>query len=362
MTPFFSICIPQYNRTSFLKVAINSFKDQNFSNFELCISDGGSNDGRIDELEEFLDQSGLGYRLARSLRNLRYDENLRSAIGLSSGRYVLLMGNDDAFADASCLQDLHDTLVAHPATVVAITNYRELSTGRVYRRMAHTGPLGSGPKAASETFRHYSFLSGVVLDGPKSRAAATDRVDGSEMYQMYLGARHVAEGGTFLGIDRLLIDKDIQVPGETVDSYRTRQKGPRWSFVERPLPLGRIVATVAAGIEMGSPSTDNRSILAQLARQLYVFTYPFWVFEYRRVQSWAFAVGVYRALRPSVTCCTISLRTGDRLKMWILYLVQGLAAFVIPIAVFDLLRGRLYKLAKPHRKAGKPRSTETLHG
>ncbi len=346
MAPFFAICIPQYNRTSFLKQALLSFAGQTFRDFEVCISDGGSTDGRIDELEAFLNELGLAYRLARSEENLRYDPNLRRAIGLSSGRYLLLMGNDDALADTEALQALHDALVAHPSAAVAITNYRELPEGGVCRRMARTGSAGAGPAVAASTFRHYAFVSGIVLAGPDSRSWASERVDGSEMYQMYLGARHVAAGGEFLAIDRVVVDKDIQIPGEMVDSYRARPRESAWSLRERPLPLGRIVDTVAAGIAAGAPGSDHRRVSARLARQVYVYTYPFWVFEYRRVQSLAYALGVYRALRPSVTCARLNLRLRNRLVLWAIYLAQGAAAAIIPLWTFDRLRPLLYRLAK----------------
>ena len=349
MTPFFSICIPQYNRTSFLKEAIRSFAAQSFTDFELCISDGGSTDGRIDELDEFCRDLKLRYRLARSERNLRYDENLRSAISLSAGRYLLLMGNDDAFADSECLQYLHDRLTEFPTAAVAITNYMELGDRRVYRRMTSTGLIGHGPQTAADTFRHYAFVSGIILDGAQARAAATDRVDGSEMYQMYLGARQIASGGGFLSLDRILIHKDIQIADETVDSYRTRRRESRWSLQERRLPLSRVIDTVASGIEAGDPGADHRKIVARLARQLYLFTYPFWVMEYRRVQSYAYAIGVYRALKPSSTCGPETLYASDRAAIWVIYLVQGALALVTPIAVFDLLRSRLYRLAKKRK-------------
>lgn len=346
MNPYFSICIPQFNRTSFLKQALVSYADQTFRDFEICISDGGSTDGRIDELEDFLRELGQTYRLGRSERNLQYDPNLRSAIGLSNGRYLLLMGNDDALSASDSLQLLHDRIEQHPGTAVAITNYVELPDRTLYRRMTGTGSAGSGPALAATTFRHYAFVSGIVLDGPRCRDWATDRVDGSEMYQMYLGARLVASGGEFLSIDHVLIDKDIQIEGETVDSYRARAREPAWSFKERPLPLARIVDTVMAGITAADPSADHRRLAYRLARQVYLFTYPFWLFEYRRVQSYGYAYGVYRALRPSVVCARVDLRRRDRMALWVIYLAQGMAALLVPLAAFDALRGRLYRFAK----------------
>ena len=47
--PTFSICIPQYNRTSFLLEALKTLNEQDFKDFEVCISDDCSTDGRESE-------------------------------------------------------------------------------------------------------------------------------------------------------------------------------------------------------------------------------------------------------------------------------------------------------------------------
>src|SRR5689334_7436997 len=78
--PLFSICIPQYNRTSFLLVLLESLRAQTWRDFEICISDGGSTDGRQGEIEEWLHNCGAEFRWWRSETRLLYDPNLRSCI------------------------------------------------------------------------------------------------------------------------------------------------------------------------------------------------------------------------------------------------------------------------------------------
>src|SRR5215469_255447 len=81
--PFFSICIPQYNRTSFLLKACESLRSQTFRSFEVCISDDCSTDGRRGDLLSYLQKSDLVFTYGVTPRNLRYDANLRNAIGFS---------------------------------------------------------------------------------------------------------------------------------------------------------------------------------------------------------------------------------------------------------------------------------------
>src|SRR5438067_1718958 len=105
--PYFSICIPQYNRTSFLIEACRSLATQTFRDFEICISDDCSTDGRESELLEFLEGIGLSFVYSRQPENRRYDANLRASIELASGNFCFLLGNDDALASASTLENVY---------------------------------------------------------------------------------------------------------------------------------------------------------------------------------------------------------------------------------------------------------------
>ena len=344
--PFFSICIPQYNRTDFLIAACESFASQKFRDFEVCISDDCSNDGKEGALLNHLKRLNLCFVYSRTESNIRYDANLRNAISLSKGKYVLLMGNDDALSDSDSLQAIYDELIRFEPVAAAITNYRELTSGKIYRRMTTTGVLGCGPGVAVSNFRNYSFLSGVILRADAARKCATEALDGSEMYQMFLGTRLVAAGGRLLAIDRVCIDKDVRVPGQVVDSYRTKPQLLSCPIVERPLPMGRLLEVVAAGLDPYHEGADRQANLLRVARQLYRFTYPFWIVEYRRVQSWRYALGVFLALRPTRITKGLSLSRCANLRLWVSYMNVGLAALSIPISAFDVLRPHFYGLAK----------------
>jgi hypothetical protein len=350
--PFFSICIPQHNRTDFLIKACESFHSQNFTDFEVCISDDCSDDGKEKELIAYLKNTSLDFVYQGGQVNLRYDANLRRSITLSKGRYILLMGNDDGLSDAETLQAIHDEIIRFEPVCVAITNYRDLSSGEVFHRMTTAGIIGSGPVTAGSTFRSYSFLSGIILKGEEARAAASAAYDGSEMYQMYLGTRLVAAGGRLLAIDRICIDKDIQVPEQFVDSYRLRPRLRPCPVVERPLPMGRLLEVVAGGLGPCQTRTDREKNLIGVAGQLYRFTYPFWGIEYRRIQCWRYALGVYLGLRPPRLAQALQFSRGAMIRLWLMYLASALLALSVPIRLFDAMRPILYRIAKRLRRAG----------
>jgi glycosyltransferase involved in cell wall biosynthesis len=140
--PFLSICVPQYNRTSFLLAACRSIAAQEFRDFELCISDDRSTDGRAAELIEYLRSSGIPFVWERQERNRRYDGNLRSALALARGEYCFLLGNDDALVGPSALATVASALRACPDCAVAISNYEDFANAQQYRRVPE-GQLGS---------------------------------------------------------------------------------------------------------------------------------------------------------------------------------------------------------------------------
>ena len=57
------------------------------------------------------------------------------------------------------------------------------------------------------------------MDRSLAQKNATDKWDGSEMYQMFIGTRIIAQGGRLLGLADITVGKNVQVPGEEVDSY-----------------------------------------------------------------------------------------------------------------------------------------------
>jgi glycosyltransferase involved in cell wall biosynthesis len=344
--PYFSICIPQFNRTSFLIEACKSLQYQTFRDFEVCISDDCSTDGRSGELLEFLDRSDLEFAYRQQASNARYDANLRSAIACARGQFVFLLGNDDRLASPTVLGDLHASLGQHPNARVVVTNYADCRSGQRFARVNSSGIVGSGPGVALSTFRNFSFVSGLVFRTADAQQHATSRWDGSEMYQMYLGSRIVATGGVLLHIDRISVFKDIFIAGETVDSYAAQPRLDPCPIVERELPLvhiGRLVADAVVPYE----HTEGRArSVERIFRQLYAFTFPFWVVEYRRVQSARYALGVCLGLRPARSLGDLDLPPAARLRLNLLFWLSSLAALVVPVPLVNAMHGVLYRAAK----------------
>lgn len=107
--PYFSIAIATYNAIEDLKKCVASITAQTFIDYELLISDGGSSDGTA----EFL-HSGAIERLAwfKSANDGGIYDALNCAVEEATGRWLIVLGSDDRFADANSLRRAHDQIQA----------------------------------------------------------------------------------------------------------------------------------------------------------------------------------------------------------------------------------------------------------
>ena len=328
--PLFSVCIPQHNRTSFVIEVCRSVAAQQFRDIELCISDDCSTDGRQQDLLDYLDASGLSFVYRRLERNGRYDVNLRSAIELASGEYCFLLGNDDVLKDAATLGQLSAAIQRHSRPAVVFTNFEDFTTGVVTRRVNRNRVVGRGPATAVSCFRKFSFVSGVLLHRASAQRLATERWDGSEMYQMFVGCRLVAEGGSLLEVDQVTVRKDLQLDGEAVESYATQDRNPRQGIPPQHIPL---VQTARLVLDAVAPHVrrQRRALVLSVVVQYFGFLYPYWLFEYRRVQSWRYAAGVARAMRPRHSLAGAEMSALERLAAAATYGLATAIGFAVPL-------------------------------
>jgi len=326
--------------------ALKSLSTQTFRDFEVCVSDDCSTDGREREIIGFLEKSGLKFTYRRMDKNSRYDANLRSAIAMARGEYCFLLGNDDCLKSPETLQALHGDMNRFTRASVVITNFERFDSGKAVRRIRRTGLAGSGPAAAALNFRNFSFISGVVLEAKAAHRHETDRWDGSEMYQMYIGSRIIAEGGPLLNLERVLTREGIKIPGEQVDAYFLNPKIYPCPVVERSIPLNQTGKLVADAIKPYLRTRGDLKWNKKIFMQLYLFTLPFWLVEYRRVQSWNYSLGVCLGMRPKRSLEGVRLTAIQRLMLKAVYGIMSAGGLLVPITLFARLKGIFNHLAR----------------
>ncbi|MBX7093155.1 MAG: glycosyltransferase family 2 protein [Flavobacteriales bacterium] len=144
--PKFSVVIPSYNRSTFLKSAIESVLKQDFSDFELLVIDDGSTDQTqtmVNELSErdkrikYIFQSN-GER--GKARNNGFDH--------AKGEYVVFLDSDDEFLPGH-LSHLNELSEQHPEVLLLATNYEFFENGKSIK-----APIDN----IEEGFHDYSVL------------------------------------------------------------------------------------------------------------------------------------------------------------------------------------------------------------
>ena len=102
--PFFSITIPTYNRPADLKKAIKSFLFQDFTDYEIVVSDNSDNNDSERICNSFKDNR---IKYSRNKANIGFARNLYKAIKRAKGKYVFLFGDDDLILKPDSLLNIH---------------------------------------------------------------------------------------------------------------------------------------------------------------------------------------------------------------------------------------------------------------
>lgn len=102
--PLLSICIPTWNRAKFLKISLDRIKEQikyiDSSLLELYVSDNCSSDETEMVVKEYITE-GMPINYNRNQENLGMDGNFLKCIQNATGKYIMLVGDDDAFKNGA---------------------------------------------------------------------------------------------------------------------------------------------------------------------------------------------------------------------------------------------------------------------
>ncbi len=334
--PFFSIIIPQYNRADKLLRLLESICAQHFRDIEICISDGGSTDDSIRRARDFLSSSGVTFTLRQTSSRAFYDENIRNAFSLARGKYSLVMGNDDILLPDS-LSMLYSWIEKNgrPDMGVLVTNFKNIDGTECTMRV---GTVMDGRSVAniSQCFRRLSFVSGILFLTSHVQGQHTDLVDGSEMYQMYLASRLLADGYSCYFSSIVLVGKD------------NGDLAPILPSPCKTLPMSLIPLAIEEGlIELADRGWARRE-LSSVLLQLLMFIYPYWAYVWKLQHPFVSVLRLYLTLNPK--SITRKLRTKFRLNaiigFWVVYIGFSILVFLTPKTVLTMLLPLAHRLAK----------------
>lgn len=123
-----SICIPTYNRASFLSEAISSVLEQITDDIkdkvEICISDNASTDNTDNIVLSFQEKSNINIVFHKNSINQGADKNFLKVIDIANGKYCWYLGSDDKISNGGIIAILKEIENNHD---LIIFNRREFT-------------------------------------------------------------------------------------------------------------------------------------------------------------------------------------------------------------------------------------------
>lgn len=105
-TPFISICIPAYKKTVGLQRLLQSIQQQNYTNYEIIVSDDSPDESVKHVVEDF--SGNLQIRYIKNHTAAGTPGNWNIAIAEAKGEWIKLMHDDDWFANVDSLKKFAD--------------------------------------------------------------------------------------------------------------------------------------------------------------------------------------------------------------------------------------------------------------
>ncbi|WP_253452726.1 glycosyltransferase [Neisseria perflava] len=134
--PKISVLMPVYNvDTKWLKLAIDSVREQVYENWELCIADDASPNADIRPLLEQYMKIDARIKVVFREKNGHISENSNSALALAEGEWLALMDHDDVLP-AHALFEIVKALQSHPDASMIYTDEDKIDENGV-RFMPH---------------------------------------------------------------------------------------------------------------------------------------------------------------------------------------------------------------------------------
>jgi len=110
--PFFSICIPAYKNTDYLKRLLDSIAIQTYSDFEVVVTDDSPDATVVDFINNYSAEFPIQYFKNNPV--LGTPENWNEGIRRAKGKWIKMMHDDDWFASSTALQVFYDATNKHP--------------------------------------------------------------------------------------------------------------------------------------------------------------------------------------------------------------------------------------------------------
>ncbi len=167
MTPLLSICIPTYNRASFIGATLESILSQLTSLTEIVIVDGGSTDGTAEVVGRYVEHDPR-IRYVRKDSNSGVDRDMDASVRLAHGEYCWLVSSDDLILPGAIRRVLREC-ADKPDLLIVNAEIRDFDMRTLLRdRILRINEDAQYRASDRERFflavgTYLSFMGGVVI-------------------------------------------------------------------------------------------------------------------------------------------------------------------------------------------------------
>lgn len=127
-SPFFSIVIPSYNRSTLIQGTLDSVLAQTFTDFEVWVVDNCSTDDTAAVVDTYC-QRDARIQFVQNDQNYDRSYSRNRGIGLSRGQYISLLDSDD-FLLPNALEDIFNIINSNKDKKLFYGNYEIVNSNR----------------------------------------------------------------------------------------------------------------------------------------------------------------------------------------------------------------------------------------
>lgn len=274
--PQLSVCIPSYNRAALLQPLLESVLRQDFDDYEVLICEDGSPE-RV-AIAEVVRRVQIAYpgriRYEENSANLGYDGNIRCLVERAHGRYCVFMGNDDLLCEGA-LARIAAAVNQQPDCGVVVRSYASFEANpgqpkQVFRYFPQEHVLPAGAQAIFTAYRRSVVISGMVIDRDAAQAVATDRFDGTLLYQLYLVGMILATHSVVFVPEVIALRRDGTPPDFGNSDAERGKFVPRDQTPESSLHFMQGMLAIARHIE----ETSQQKVFEYIRADIGNYSYP----------------------------------------------------------------------------------------
>jgi len=279
-----SVCIPAYNRAEVLPELLDTIFAQDFVEFEIVICEDMS--PQREQISEVVSRystvrPGL-IRYFENSENLGYDGNLRNLIEKSQGEYCLFMGNDDLMCDGA-LAKVFAAISRHPNVGVLLRSYAAFDGApdnivQTFRYFDRELFFPAGAETISTIYRRSVVIPGMVIHRDAAFRCATNRFDGTLLYQLYLVANILVDMNAVYLPDVIALYRNGGVPDFGNSAAEQGKFQPKEQTPESSVHFMQGMLAIAQYVERERKVTIFKPILRDIAN----YSYPILAIQAQR--------------------------------------------------------------------------------